>query len=1802
MKLKKLLLALLAITALSPAAWAELPTDGEYLVQNVETGYYLGGGNDWGTHASLLGKPQWFALTAVGSGAYTLNSHQHNSASAHFLGTGLYVDAASADWTFTENEDGTFKISNNGNYLSGNGKNAALTTVTDADAASAQWKLITKADLVASQENASGDNPVDVTGFILNPEFKRNANTSYFPTWTVTGFNGTGKPSNYSEGQGGNVANIAESYHSTNGFAYSQEINGLKAGYYYLSAQAFYREDGSQTVYPYIFANDRKATFLIHTGEGNMVEAYQSFLAGKYPVGTYVRVAADETLTVGVKGEATDKWNIWGEFGLTYSGTEIPDVETKYAEAEKKIAEIKDSPMNKEVKAKVNKYSSNTSGVTKSEMSDLWYDADILIEEAKASIEVYKQINAYKEEVAKYTDNLDADGTAYYNTVLSKISNGDYETLDEYKEDYLKAVKSQTTSGSDLTGVISSWTITGFDGTGTPSNHAEGISGTDANISESYHSTNGFAYSQVITDLKAGYYSLSTHAFYREDGSTAKYPYIFANDRTTTLPLRTGTENSMAAANESFVAGNYPVSTYVRIEDGASMTIGVKGEATDKWNIWGAFGLTYLGTEIPEIVDELKNSPMNKDVKVELNRLAASDAKLTDLWYDGDSVVTKAKASIEVYKQINAYKEEVAKYTDNLDADGTAYYETVLAKISNGDYETLDEYKEDYLKAVKSQTTIGSDWTGVISNPDFLTNDLSGWTVEGATPTVDETNHDCEFYMLKFDMKQTITGLKKGTYEVSMQAFQRLGFAGTTMIDNYLNGSWESKVSLYTSAEESAVKNICEDAQSQRLYTVSGWTTDSEMTASDGNTYYVPNSMAGARVWFDKGYYTTTARATVLEDGGELYFGFKGDMTASGHWIIFDNFKLKYIDTEPLIKAEEVQKLYDRIPTTPFNAELKDQIESTKTLIEGDKVGTEYYNGRYYSTLQSLVGEAETSAANYVAVLETIEKVEDIVSKTNVYTNDAYKTITERNAKMKTAYTDGTLDEEEAASYKTDVFGTGAWHADNTIDDLLLSAWGTTDYNSDLYINTWSTEGDGDGTDFVTPFYEYWTSGNSLAAKTLTGALSGQEGNFVKVTAWVRVQAKNGNPTGVTLNLNDGVAVNVCGEPVGSNNLYIGEFSTIGQIKNGRVAINFVVASNNNVSWLSFKNVMVEPATDEEASAFIRNNLKEEIDSVKNYYATAQYGSGLFEKSKSLHDVLKRCITAAETALENGTLDELQTAESNLMSTYEYCLVAPLNAPDYNQAYKLSLADNGKWTYDGKAITSVAGSNTTGGYGLSYIDKNKNYAQAFFFEAVDEDNNDYKLKFVDAEGADRYLCTGVVYGGTAAQIRTTTEADKALVIRVERNGEYLKLRNTEAAGYLGSQDAGVFTTNHNNFNIETTDAKNTVSVTFAQPYATVVLPFSQAAAEAKVSAYNVTGVKGRYVAVEPVDTLKYGKAYLIAGNEGDTYTFSGVNVANTPAAAEGLLVGSYEGTNAAAGAYTLSTEASEFRQVSEETPVAAYNAYLSIEGVEANALPIEIFNTADLLQGDADNDAEVSINDYSYIKYIILERADLVTVPELGSSAFYRADANGDDAIDAADAATIVNKVLGIEPTETSARRVASIADATESVTAMVTAAEGETVRLAVVLDNVRSYTAAQFDVVLPKGVKVVGQSLTDRTAALELAGNVLNNGNLRVLLSSASNKVIEGINGAIVYVDLKVSTSYTGDPVELTNVVLADTKGNAYRLSAAGEATGIEGVSAATDNHAAIYSVDGKAQQSLKSGVNITIDKSGVARKVIRK
>ena len=108
-----------AVTALNTAVTAAIEAqaavvtplfaDGEYLIVNKETGYYLAGGLDWGTHACLSDKPQFFAASLVdGSDSYTLDSHQSNGGDNHYLGTGLYVDAPAANWTFAQTEEGYF--------------------------------------------------------------------------------------------------------------------------------------------------------------------------------------------------------------------------------------------------------------------------------------------------------------------------------------------------------------------------------------------------------------------------------------------------------------------------------------------------------------------------------------------------------------------------------------------------------------------------------------------------------------------------------------------------------------------------------------------------------------------------------------------------------------------------------------------------------------------------------------------------------------------------------------------------------------------------------------------------------------------------------------------------------------------------------------------------------------------------------------------------------------------------------------------------------------------------------------------------------------------------------------------------------------------------------------------------------------------------------------------------------------------------------------------------------------------------------------------------------------------------------------------------------------------------------------------------------------------------------------------------------------------------------------------------------------------------------------------------------------
>ena len=134
------------------------------------------------------------------------------------------------------------------------------------------------------------------------------------------------------------------------------------------------------------------------------------------------------------------------------------------------------------------------------------------------------------------------------------------------------------------------------------------------NCAESFHSL--FTISQTITDAPAGIYKMTAQGFYRQDGEAEDTPVFFANDKTAEIPAKTGTEDNMSDASNSFTNGSYtiePVEFEVK-EDGI-LTIGVRNEtATNQWVIFDNFQLTYYGPNTSTAISEVAKKAAQKTI------------------------------------------------------------------------------------------------------------------------------------------------------------------------------------------------------------------------------------------------------------------------------------------------------------------------------------------------------------------------------------------------------------------------------------------------------------------------------------------------------------------------------------------------------------------------------------------------------------------------------------------------------------------------------------------------------------------------------------------------------------------------------------------------------------------------------------------------------------------------------------------------------------------------------------------------------------------------------------------------------------------------------------------------------------------------------------------------------------------------------------------------------------------------------------------------------------------------------------
>ena len=470
----------------------------------------------------------------------------------------------------------------------------------------------------------------------------------------------------------------------------------------------------------------------------------------------------------------------------------------------------------------------------------------------------------------------------------------------------------------------------------------------------------------------------------------------------------------------------------------------------------------------------------------------------------------------------------------------------------------------------------GVDATFLLKDPAFNRNDqrVAAWVVSedctnknlGGGADGSHYNACAESYHSTFTISQIAEGAPKGIYAVTAQGFYRQDTEGDFALPYFFANDEKANFPLKTGSE---------------------------------------NSMGDAGNSFDNGLYTIDPIYVEVAENGTLTVGTKSE--TANFWCIWDNFKLTYYGanaTMDEVKNGAIVKELAELRAKAQNMLADIEVDAVKNAINEALTATASVTGAdainaAIATMKAAIEKGEAS----IIAKNTLPKMKQLTEETNLYTAEALNAY---YTQWEVKYLDGSLTKTEAMTNLQDPFLVTAWRANAVANTLLMSAWDETPMNWNSYhLNTWSTEGGSDGSNFVVPFIEYWTGdGESLAEKTMTATMNDVQKGIYDVTAWVRVRIKNGATapaTGIFFLVNDQTGESVVGEQLGNTQFYLKEMATKATVDtDGKLTIKFNVAADNNISWLAFKNVKF--ILDENATVGITNvnNAKNANDAIYN--------------------------------------------------------------------------------------------------------------------------------------------------------------------------------------------------------------------------------------------------------------------------------------------------------------------------------------------------------------------------------------------------------------------------------------------------------------------------------------------------------------------------------------------------------------------------------------------------------------------------
>ena len=263
------------------------------------------------------------------------------------------------------------------------------------------------------------------------------------------------------------------------------------------------------------------------------------------------------------------------------------------------------------------------------------------------------------------------------------------------------------------------------------------------------------------------------------------------------------------------------------------------------------------------------------------------------------------------------------------------------------------------------------------------------------------------------------------------------------------------------------------------------------------------------------------------------------------------------------------------------------------------------------------------------------------------------------------------------------------------------------------HTNTWSTEGQRDGSRFQVPFHELWVaSGGKLNDATIVGSYTPTQSGVYKVSAWVRAMNESGGAvTGAKIFVGDAESDACSGASVYGGKGRLDTYTAMADgVEGTPIEYGFII-ENAQINWLAFKNVTITylgSMPEDEINALlaqvpegymnldVQNALNAAVANFQNEASVANYNALASAISDANASIEAYTEIAGYNALVANLSTEAQALYADALASYNNQTAT--DASEAKDAYEAALAYEALLAEKPKAIALGMDETTVNSY------------------------------------------------------------------------------------------------------------------------------------------------------------------------------------------------------------------------------------------------------------------------------------------------------------------------------------------------------------------------------------------------------------------------------------------------------------------------------------------------------------------------